>query len=94
MSRPLLSTAICATPDQVSSDLNGETIILNLASGQYFGLEGVGNDVWELLQKPTTIQAICAEIQERYDVEAQACAADVTTLIAELLDEGLAEVIT
>lgn len=87
------TTSICAIPDQVSSDLDGETIILNLASGQYFGLEGVGGDVWELLQKPTTIHAVCTEIQQRYEVESQACEADVTTLIAELLHEGLAKVV-
>jgi hypothetical protein len=87
------TTSICAIPDQVSSDLDGETIVLNLASGQYFGLEGVGGDVWELLQKPTTIQAVCAEIQQRYTVEPQACEADVTTLVVELLHEGLAKVV-
>lgn len=83
------TTSICAISDQVSSDLDGETIVLNLASGQYFGLEGVGGDVWELLQKPTTIQAVCTEIQQRYEVEPHTCEADVTTLVTELLREGL-----
>jgi hypothetical protein len=88
------ATSICAILDHVSSDLDGETIVLNLASGHYFGLEGVGGDVWELLQQPITLQEICTEILQRYDVEPSACENDVTALITELISEGLVKVIT
>src|ERR1700730_14483347 len=43
-----------AVPDQVSCDLAGEAVILNLKNGIYFGLDPVGARIWSLIQKPTT----------------------------------------
>ena len=52
MQKTLFRDAIVkAAKEQVSCDLAGEAVILNLKSGQYFGLNEVGTRIWNLIQE-------------------------------------------
>lgn len=81
-----------ARPDQVSSDLEGEVVILDLRSGNYFGLEEVGARVWELIQEPITVEGLLAAILDEYDVERERCRRDLSALLRALEGRGLVEV--
>ena len=84
-------TVVVASADQVSSDLAGESVILSLKSGTYYGLNPVGSSVWLLIQEPKTIAEICEAILEEYDVDAQTCESDIQALLADLLAVQLIE---
>ena len=86
------TSTVVASDRQVSTGADGESVILNLDQGVYFGLDGVGARVWELLQEPTTPAAIADRVAAEYDVEAERCAADLRELLAELAEAGLVEV--
>jgi coenzyme PQQ synthesis protein D (PqqD) len=75
--------------DQVSTDLGDEIAILDVAGGQYFGLDGVGARVWSLLEEPRTLADLCAHITDEYDVDPTRCELDMIELIATLADEKL-----
>lgn len=77
----------------MSCDLNGEAAILQLSSGLYFGLDEVGARIWQLLQEPTTPDDVVRDLLEEYEVEASACRADVTNLLAEMIDVGIVETV-
>ncbi len=85
-------TTVVATPEQVSSDLAGESVILNLKTGMYFGLNEVGASVWNLLQQPRSVTDICTQILEEYEVESEQCERDVLTLLHELIESDLIEI--
>ena len=46
--------------DVVSREVGGEAVLLNLATGTYFGLDGVGTEIWNLLAREGHLS------QERY----------------------------
>lgn len=81
-----------ATPEQVSSDLAGESVILNLKTGMYFGLNEVGASVWNLLQQPRSVTDICTQILDEYEVDSEQCERDVLTLLNELIESDLIEI--
>jgi hypothetical protein len=85
---------VVASKDQMAADVAGETVILGLTSGRYYGLDAVGARVWQLLQAPTTVGDLRRAIVAEYDVEADRCEADLVALLQRLLDAGLAEVRT
>lgn len=85
-------TRVGPAPDQISCDLNGEAVILNLKSGVYYGLDEVGARVWKLIEEPRTLHEIRDELVQEYDVSPEQCEADVRGLLARMLDEGLIEV--
>jgi hypothetical protein len=85
-------SVVVATRSQVSADLAGETAILNLSDGVYYGLDAVGSHIWELLQNPTSVSSIRETILREYDVTPEECEEDLRALLRELLDHGLIEV--
>jgi hypothetical protein len=78
-----------ASPDQVSSELHQESVILDLKSGMYFGLNPVGARIWQLVQQPASVDAIIQTILDEYDVAPAQCEADVMQLLGKLDEAGL-----
>ena len=44
-----LASRVIVPDDVLFQELNGEAVILDLASERYFGLDGVGTRFWELI---------------------------------------------
>lgn len=83
---------VVASPDQVSSDLAGETVLLSMTSARYYGLEGIGSRVWELVGAPTLVSQVCETIVAEYDVTPAQCEADVLAFLRDLAVKELLEV--
>jgi len=87
-------TTVVVSPQQVSTSLGEEAVILGAEAGQYFGLNAVGARIWELVQEPVRVSAICATLCEEYEVTAEQCERDVVALLTDLRDKGLLDVRT
>ena len=85
---------VVAGKDQISSDVTGEAVILHLGSGRSFGLAHVGARIWSLISKPAPVADICDAIVREYDVDHERCELDVLTLLQQLIEEGLVEVVS
>ena len=83
---------IKASDDQVSCDLDGRTLLLQVSSGTYFGLNPVGAQVWPVIQRGTTFAEIVSIILQNYEAEANEVEADVTKLLESLLSAGLIQI--
>jgi hypothetical protein len=83
------NAAIVAASEQISCNLSGEAVILNLRTGNYFGLNPVGARVWELLQQPRTVSEIRDLILSEYEVDSARCERDLHALVEELASRGL-----
>jgi len=87
-----LNSTIDRKPEQVSTDLGGEVVILDLQSDEYFSLDGVGTRIWEMIETPTTVRAILAAILGAYDVESATAERDLLSVLGEMAKEGLIQV--
>lgn len=85
-------TILTRNPDLISTDMDGDTVMMSVERGEYFGIGGVGPRVWDLLAKPTTLPAIVQAICAEYEVEPATCATDMEKFLAELLQGGLVSV--
>jgi len=85
-------SVVVASENHVSEDVGDEKIVLDLDSGEYYGLSGIGDRIWELLQSPTTGEEVQAVIREEYDVTAERSREDVMEFLRTLADEGLIDV--
>ena len=83
---------VVVSQDQVSSDLAGESVILNLKNGTYYGLNELGSVIWEFIQEPKTVADICENILQDYEVDAQTCSSSVQALLVDLVDAQLVEI--
>jgi hypothetical protein len=85
-------STVMAAVDQVSCDVGGEAAILNMKNGVYYGLDPVGAQVWNLLQKPRRVADLHEAMLREYDVEPARCERDLIDLLQSLLAEGLIEI--
>lgn len=94
MSAPLsLDSRVIATPDQLSSVLAGEVVILSLADGVYYGLDAVGAYIWQRLRESRTVRELVDDIVTRYAVDRERCERDLLTFLEDLRTHHLAEAI-
>jgi hypothetical protein len=80
------------TGDAVSCEVDGQATILNIRTGNYFGLDDVGAAVWRIMSLPRTVAEIVQEITNEYDVEVAQCENDLVSLLSELARHGLVEI--
>jgi hypothetical protein len=69
-----------------------ETVLLNMVTEQYHGLDEVGSRVWQLLREHRTVDPIVAALLQEYEVDDTALRADVERLLGELSDLGLIQI--
>jgi hypothetical protein len=80
-------------PEQVMARQVGEeTVILDLNSGTYFGLNPVGARIWQLLAEGKTLGEICMALQDEYEVEPARLQSDIGDLLKSLAAQGLVSV--
>jgi len=93
MQKTLFRDAIVkAAKEQVSCDLAGEAVILNLKSGQYFGLNEVGTRIWNLIQEPKTVGAVFDALLKEYAVTLDQLERDLSAVLEEMTKNDLIEV--
>jgi hypothetical protein len=81
---------VFAQRDQVMVQrVDGESVLLDIRSGQYFSLNAVGGRVWELCDGATPVSAIVGALCDEYDVEPAVATTDAGDLLAELAGAGL-----
>jgi hypothetical protein len=93
MSRVTQQSTVVASTNQVSSDLGGEAVILQVESGVYYGVNAVGAAIWSLLREPRTVQEIQDAILREFAVDAERCQKDVMAILRRFEAEGLIEVL-
>lgn len=76
----------------MAQDLAGESVLLNLQTEEYYGLDDVGTRIWQTLTEKDSIQAAIDALVVEYKVDPEQLRQDVENLIAELLANGLVEV--
>lgn len=74
-----------------SQKVDGELVLLDMKTENYFGLDAVGNDIWQLLEDGNTLQETCDIMLEMYDVEPEQMRSDLESLVNKLVQSGLAE---
>ena len=80
---------IVCNPDLVAVDMDGELVMLNIARGAYFGLDGVGPRVWALISHPITLEDLTTTICLEYDIDPATCRADLVALLADMHSAGV-----
>ncbi|MGD1069861.1 MAG: PqqD family protein [Bryobacteraceae bacterium] len=75
--------------DVLFQQLQGEVVLLNMASQRYYGLNEVGARMWELLLESGNVDAVTDRLREAYDTDPLTLRSDLERLIGELLGAGL-----
>lgn len=73
-------------------ELAGESVLLDLNSESYFGLDEVGTRMWAVLTEPSSMESAVEKLLAEFDVEPQRLCADLHQLVEKLTELGLLHV--
>ena len=80
---------ITLSKDVLAQEIDGETVLLDLASESFFGLDEVSTRVWQLLGEGAQEEQLIDTLLAEYDVEREVLAKDVGELLERLAEAGL-----
>lgn len=72
--------------------IDGEAIIINLVSGAYYSMLGIGGEIWSMVNARYSVAAMREHIVATHDVTEEEAARDLDGILQQLLDEGLVRV--
>ena len=84
-----LNDKIAVSTDVVAREVGEETMLLNLASGTYFGLDPVGGRFWQLHEEGKSATEARDALLQQYDVAPEELDRDLEKLLADLAAHGL-----
>lgn len=84
-----LEAMLVRSPEVLSVDLDGETVILDAPSGNYYSLDDIGSDIWHRLAAPIRVAALTAALEQDYDGPPETIRADLLDLLGTLLERRL-----
>jgi hypothetical protein len=67
-----------------------EVVMMSIDAGKYFAVKAVGARIWEMIETPRTIAAICARLCEEFEVDPATCKSEVLQFADELIRNGVA----
>ena len=90
----LLAARICLPDHVVHRTFVSETVVLNLQTGRYHGLNTMAGRMLEVLDEGPTIREAAERIAGEYDVALDGVEGDLVAFCRDLLDRALIELAT
>jgi len=76
-------------PDVIHENIDNEVVIVNLDSGNYYSLENISADIWDLINSETSLDHIVRTISQRYSGDQKSISDGINHFISQLLEEKL-----
>jgi len=87
-----LESKVTIPSDVLFREVAGEAVLLNLATGKYFGLDAVGTRMWALLAEHSQVAPAYHALLAEYDVSADQLRHDLLTLVDNLSANALLQI--
>lgn len=87
-----LDATVTVTPEVVFKELRGEGVLLDLASGIYFGLDETSTRLWQLLTSHGSLRRTFDGMLAEFDVEPDRLQRELIDFVAELIRRRLVSV--
>jgi len=84
-----LTNKVEISAEVLCQEVNGETVLLDLKSEAYFGLDKTGTRIWQLIREKGHLQAAFDAMLAEYDVDETQLRTDFSDLLNRLSEAGL-----
>ena len=87
------SRTVRVSPNTLHRELQGEGVLLQLDSGEYFGLDEVGQRMWALLVEHGDLSIVASQLEQEFDAEPEVLSRDLNELVDDLLSRRLVDLV-
>lgn len=82
---------IARHPDLLAVPMDGDLVMMSISQGCYYGINPVGARIWEALEMPQSLEALCRMVTAEFEVSAEQCEQDVRLFVQQMLDARVVE---
>jgi hypothetical protein len=87
---PVSREAVVARgPDLLMVEVDGETVLMSVTRGSYFGLAKTARDIWARLETKTKACDLCAGLIEAYEGDAALIETETLEFLGKMAAAGL-----
>lgn len=76
----------------IQSKIGDEVVMMDIDSGFYFGMNGVGSVIWQHLSTPISLEELVSNLMEEFKVDKQTCESDTMDFLNNLLEKKIIRV--
>lgn len=84
-----ISDIVMRNEEIIAANMDGEIVMMNIETGNYYNLGKTGSAIWNMLEHPISVETLIRELVEKYPVSRQQCEEETLTFLTELREEGL-----
>lgn len=85
-------TVVTQASGMVAADMDGQWVMMSVEHGKYYSLDPVGSRIWDLIERPLTVNGLVAALLAEYNVEEEQCRTNVSDFLNEMIEKGLVSV--
>jgi len=90
MTQISLESVITKKTELLTSEIDGEIVMMNIETGRYISMNAVGSEIWKIIDKKSvTLGSICSELASIFNVEESVCKKETLTFCSQLLKQNL-----
>lgn len=84
---------VVVPPHVLVRHLDGESVLLNLETERYFGLDATGTRMWELATSLPNIDSAFGKLLDEFEAEPELLRSHLAELLSQLIENGLLDVL-
>ncbi len=84
-----LSQKVTVAKAVFSQEVDGEMVLLDMNSENYFGLDETGSAIWQAMQKTGSLQEVYEKMLVQYEVEPEVLQQDILNFVEKLIEVGV-----
>lgn len=84
-----LASKVVRLEGVMTAPVDNDIVILNMVKNNYVSLDQIGRRLWDMLERPVLVAAMCDRLMEEFDGERSQIETDVLAFLQELEGEGL-----
>ena len=77
----------------IFSEMDGETVMMSVERGEYYGIDPIGSRIWGMLETPKTMSELCDTLLPDYDVTREQMEKDVLAFLKQMLEKGIIKIV-
>ena len=84
-----LQSIIARNEEITAANMDGEVVMMNIDTGNYYNLGRTGSVIWNLLEEPVSVESLIDKLTDIYQVGRTQCEEELQAFLTELSREGL-----
>ena len=84
-----MQSKVTRSSNPIAEPVDDELVMADIDAGKYYGLNDIGTAIWRNLEKPTTVEDLCKQLCDEYEVSAEQCLAEVMAFLEDLASRSL-----